>query len=372
MTSEPSIPTEGVKALFTKVGLACFILFLSALFIFLPTGLFTDLTKADWYWGCPATVYVFEQSGDGNFSEWQCKHILFNLLFWTIYFSLAGFAFKKILRKIGLKIRPFYSLCVVAILTGSLYAFLFRPYALINLETGGYLRFLESRDEQIDQAMRFGQLETFQAMLKKNPALALSTNITGDTPLETAAYYGQYQIAKLLLANKASARAKGWCGDTPLFCSALNGYLGVTELLIKNGADVNVKDDNGETPLFAAAECGDNRVVNLLLANKADVNVRGSDGYTPLLEAAWRGHKATVQLLIASNAEVNVKDNQGEMPLHLTAENENKDIVKLLLANKAEVNARDMYGRTPLQIALDYGGSNDVVQLLRQYGGTNN
>ena len=69
---------------------------------------------------------------------------------------------------------------------------------------------------------------------------------------------------------------------------------------------------------------------------------------------------------------MNVKDHQGEMPLHLTAENENKDIVKLLLANKAEVNARDMYGRTPLQIALDYGGSNDVVQLLRQYGGTNN
>jgi ankyrin repeat protein len=253
---------------------------------------------------------------------------------------LFGFAVTIVLRKIGVKIRPVYSLCIIGTLTGILYIHLYRPDIFINSVTGGYFGFLESRPEQLNLAIRFGDVETVQSLLKNDPDLVFSKsrNITGSTPLHEAAFRGQSSIARLLLADGASINTKGSFGDTPLFASAFMGYVGTVELLLKNGAKVDIKNDNGETPLYVAAEYGHKRIVELLLASKADVNAKSNNGSTPVLAAAASGDVKTVQLLIVSNAEINVTNDMGQTPLYMAAGNGNKDVAELLRQHGATNN----------------------------------
>lgn len=353
-----------------SLGAPCAIIF-AVLLTAAPTWLFADLNHAEWYWGCPLNSYVYEESSDGDYQTFCWSHILFDLFFWMLFFALTGLAVRWVFRKFGFTIRPFYSVCIMGALIGALYVYVFRPDQLINLETGGYLGFLETPSEQMHLAMWPGNVERVEILLQKYPGLVSSTNIVGDTPLHEAAYYGHCDIIKLLLAAKANVRSKDRDGRTPIFNSVLNRYVGATELLLKNGADINARNNDGEAPLFEAAEWGDDWSIKWLLANKAEVNVRSKWRVTPLHKAVMNGSTNTVRLLIASNAEVNVKDDKGETPLYLAAYNDQKDIVELLLADKADVNVRDNFGKTALQIASSRGCT-DVAELLRQYGATNN
>ena len=188
------------------VGIACSVLLLSLSFTALPNFLFADLRQVEWYWGCPAPNYVVEHSVDGNSRGFLWGHLFFDILFWVLYFSLIGLGGRALLRKIGLNIPPAFCLIALGIATAALYVHLYRPDRLINIETGGYLSFLESRTEQVDMAMRFGDVEKLRALFRKHPDLAFSADPAGRTPLHKAAYWGQADIVKLLLADKADVR----------------------------------------------------------------------------------------------------------------------------------------------------------------------
>jgi ankyrin repeat protein len=91
-------------------------------------------------------------------------------------------------------------------------------------------------------------------------------------------------------------------------------------------------------------------------------------GCTPL-ELAVNNHNQSVELLLARNANVNLSDPNGRTVLHTAAYRGYKDTAALLLANGADVNARDNNGKTPIWLAMNNKGSEDVVELLRHYGG---
>jgi ankyrin repeat protein len=55
--------------------------------------------------------------------------------------------------------------------------------------------------------------------------------------------------------------------------------------------------------------------------------------------------------------------------LHTAAITGQKEIAEILIAHSATVNAKDKEGKTPLHWALDKG-HRDVVEVLRQHGGT--
>lgn len=330
--------------------------------------MFIDFVRVDWDWGCPLSDYAVQYSIDGDSRGFDWYNLMFNVLFWVLYFTLLGLGGGAILRKVGLNIRPGFCLIALWVATVLLYAHLYRPDRLINLVTGGYLGFLESRNEQVDLAMRFGDVETLQALFSKHPELAYSVDPAGNTPLHKAAYYGESSIVRLLLADKADVEAKDNDGGTPLFKAALGGWTGAAELLIKNGAKVNARLCTGETPLVAAAESGKNRVVLLLLANKANVNAQDSEGRAPLHAAVTYRNTSTAQLLIASNADVNMSDNDGETPLFFAVKAGDENTAELLLLNGAEPDVVNKDGEKPIQVALDYGCTN-IVEILKKHGG---
>ena len=149
----------------------------------------------------------------------------------------------------------------------------------------------------IHDAARDGDLAGVKALLRSHPALSVSKDSDGTTPLYYAALKGHKDVAALLLASKAEVDAKNNDGVTPLCAAAKNGYKDVAELLLASKADANAKDNLGMTPLHWAASNGYYDVAILLLANKADVNAKDKSGVTPLHEAELAGQTEMVELL---------------------------------------------------------------------------
>jgi ankyrin repeat protein len=227
----------------------------------------------------------------------------------------------------------------------------------------------------IHEAARSGDIAKVRALIKDNPGLVSSYDVTGDTPLHWAIVNDHKEVVELLLANKAdvNARDNQGHGATVLQMAALYGRLDIVKLLLAHHVDVNARDNDnppGGTALHFAAQNGYAEIVQLLVASKADVNATNFAGLTPLHLAAMGGHTPVVKLLLARKADVNAKDIRDRTPLHLSAvrTDADTDVAEVLLAQGAAVNAKDKEGQTPLKYA-DLSGNKKVAEFLRQHGG---
>ena len=105
--------------------------------------------------------------------------------------------------------------------------------------------------------------------------------------MHQAAYDGNIEAVKQLLAAGTDVNTKDSSGRTPLHRAASSGCREVAVLLITEGADVNAKDNYTRTPLYAAAVLGRKEVAALLIAEGANVNAKRRSGGTPTpLDAA--------------------------------------------------------------------------------------
>jgi ankyrin repeat protein len=94
------------------------------------------------------------------------------------------------------------------------------------------------------------------------------TNDADETALMMAAYTGQMDIAKTLIANGAMINKPGW---SPLHYAASKGQLDMIRYLLARGADIEAQSPNGTTPLMMAAAYGTPEAVTLLLQSGADI-----------------------------------------------------------------------------------------------------
>lgn len=84
-------------------------------------------------------------------------------------------------------------------------------------------------------AAAHGHLDTVQAILDKK-ADVNAADVTGWTPLHAAAYGGNPEIIRLLLARGATAPAPNWYTPTPLELAEMLGHQDAVDLLKKTSA----------------------------------------------------------------------------------------------------------------------------------------
>ena len=156
-------------------------------------------------------------------------------------------------------------------------------------------------------------------------------------------------------------------GRSPLNWAAWNGQVEAARLLIAHGVDVDVKSSGGVTPLMHAVERSKVRMVRFLLETGADVHAENEFGKTALHYAAQFDAHEAAGLLLEAGADVNAVSNRGGTPLHTAAAKSGPEMVAFLLANGADPMLADEKGYTSLH-AWALNGDPDTLTLLLDAG----
>lgn len=150
-------------------------------------------------------------------------------------------------------------------------------------------------------------LEQIEKYLKQNANKVEKGEL--DDALRNAAFYGDKDIAELLIKHGADVNVRQENKMSPLECAIENMQLDMIKFLLKNGANVNSQDGHGVTPLHRAIDVEIEesnaleeyppsiRITSLILAYNPDVKIMDFNGRTPLDWAIGRQHIAAIELL---------------------------------------------------------------------------
>jgi ankyrin repeat protein len=226
---------------------------------------------------------------------------------------------------------------------------------------------------QLIDAVRRGDLPAVEALLDADPRALGRGDAQGMTPLLWAAFQGDAEVARVLLARGADAGVKDPRGATALMLAAEGGHLAVVRLLVPSGD----ADARGEALRCAAGAGHLTMVVWLLDEAGVELEYRGTDGRTPLTCAVLGGHAALAEELLRRGAHLEARSSTflplenrvdtGWHPLHYAVDRRHPLLVQLLLQAGARVDARTHDGTTPLMLAA-WRGDEDSVRLLLRAG----
>lgn len=170
----------------------------------------------------------------------------------------------------------------------------------------------------IFEAAAVGQVNRITALLQQEPGLVHAANRDGFTPLHLAAFFGQADAARALLAGGAEikkvmqSKVPYVPSNTALHAAVAGGpHRDVIELLLSAGADVNMLDSNGHTPLHSAAFHNETELVSYLLAHGAEINRRGEGAPTPVGYARECGKEEAATFLANAGGKGADDESQG-------------------------------------------------------------
>jgi ankyrin repeat protein len=205
------------------------------------------------------------------------------------------------------------------------------------------------------------------------------SNMFGTTSLMAAASMANYEILKLLLAEKTAVDLRDTEGKTALMYAVIatieelieslihlrlvSSTINLSDFmtppmlgqlkpqfepqkelcvnyLIENGADIRTRDKKGISILTHAARTGNINVVKNLVGHGSDVHDKSPRGITPLYAAAINGHTEIAEFLLSEGANIDERLNDGETPLMAAVWNGQVEMVELLLRKGANVHAK--------------------------------
>jgi uncharacterized protein len=156
--------------------------------------------------------------------------------------------------------------------------------------------------------------------------------------LRSAAYEGNLQDIRRLLAQGTEVDARDKEGWTPLIWAQAGDHPEAVKLLLENRASIDAKDNAGYTALHQAATGGRETVMAVLLAYGANAENVSNHGYTPLMDAAHYGKTVAVEFLLASGADPNAVGANGHTAISVADKRGHQNIAMLLAANGADPN----------------------------------
>jgi ankyrin repeat protein len=180
--------------------------------------------------------------------------------------------------------------------------------------------------EALHIAVANDHLDVVKLLVRQETVTVNQQNAGGSTPLGTAAWHGNADVASFLLAARAQlnmgSRNERW---TPLAFAAIQGHVQVASRLHACKASQSVTRF-----LTLVASNGHADMVSLLPGQKADVNTPDVHGWTALHYAAFNGHAAVVAHLLRASAQVDVVTLSGFTPLDLARIEKHSGVVALL------------------------------------------
>jgi uncharacterized protein len=146
----------------------------------------------------------------------------------------------------------------------------------------------------IFDAAATGKTEIARKTIQRDLSILNSYSSHGFMALHLAAFFGQKELAKLLIESGADVNAVSHNMQkvAPLHSAVASNQTEISQLLVGSGANVNAKQEKDFTPLHAAAQNGNVEIARSLIRYKADVNARLDDGRTPLALTKVEGEES--------------------------------------------------------------------------------
>jgi uncharacterized protein len=169
------------------------------------------------------------------------------------------------------------------------------------------------------KAIREKDIATAKQLLSEGADVNCKDKTFG-TPLHTACFFEQWEIATLLLESGADVGATNRDGDTPLATLAASqgsesksdAVMSLATAMLKNGANVDAVDRRGMTPLMWAANRGNLPLIRLLIHAGADVNARDRDKHNQHTVLMYAQHAEEADLLLHHGADPTMQNASGE------------------------------------------------------------
>jgi ankyrin repeat protein len=217
-----------------------------------------------------------------------------------------------------------------------------------------------------------GHLELVKHLLRNN-ADPYAKDKMGNTPLRDAVTAKRDRVAAAI--RKASPGCVFTLPGNELgvkLCeAAFEGDLEQIKRLLANGVDPNESDYDGRTALHLAACEGHTQLVSFLLEAKAEINATDRFGGTALEDAVRhngevRNAKHVQAMLRENGADLSSSDTDFIARVNTYADEGNIDGIRLLTENRVDVGRGDYDGRTPLHLAACSGQTSVLEFLLQQ------
>ena len=157
----------------------------------------------------------------------------------------------------------------------------------------------------IHEAAAAGIIDRVDDLLESDPDLVHAYSHDGWTPLHLAVYFNRNEVAEFLIANNSDINAisRNGLGVTPLHSALANRNMVLAKLLLRKGADPHGRQtEGGYTPLHYAAANGLQEIVGILLGRGVDTTVTTNDGRTAHTLAVEKGHQTVATLLADHDA----------------------------------------------------------------------
>ena len=210
---------------------------------------------------------------------------------------------------------------------------------------------------ELFDAIRAGDAARVTTVLEQQPGLATARNERGHSAVLIAQYHRKSDIVRLLLARRPAldVHDAAAVGDTarltslldgdaslvnvasvdgffPLGLAAFFGQADAVRLLLARGADVQAVARNPMRvqALHSAVAARSAPIVRMLLEAGAPVNEAQQDGWTPLHGAVHNGDVEIVRQLLERGADPRQQNDHGTSPIGLAADEGKAEILKLL------------------------------------------
>ena len=144
----------------------------------------------------------------------------------------------------------------------------------------------------IFEAAVLGKVDRIREILKTNPARASEYAPDGFTPVALAAFFGQPEAARALIAAGAdvNAGAKNGLKVAALHAAVAGGKLEIVKAVLEAGANPNAQQQAGFRPMHEAGTKANRALAELLLKHGADPALTSDDGKSAIDLARDKGH----------------------------------------------------------------------------------
>lgn len=195
---------------------------------------------------------------------------------------------------------------------------------------------MENNMPNLFKEIKANDNEAVLNFVKANPSLLEIRNSEGQTPLMSAIYQGNQELAMQLILAGANVNAQDNIKNSPFLYAGAEGYYDTVKLALAHGAKFDIYNRYGGTALIPAAEKGHVKNVELL-ANTPNFPIDHVNnlGWTALMEAivlsdGGAKHVQIIEILLKAGANPNIPDNKGISALTHAKQKGYTDIVKLL------------------------------------------